>query len=77
LLYAFASAPGGLLSRDMITRTLWDSDYAPDRHDNSLKTNIRRLRTLIAGTGAAIRIECAGYRLVLPRHSVFVAPCAS
>jgi hypothetical protein len=74
LLYVFASTPGHRLTREIIARTLWAVDYDPRRHESSLKSNIRRLRHLLAGTNAVIETAENGYRLRLPSGAVFVPP---
>jgi len=74
LLCAFVAADGHYLDRDAIARALWGCDYAPDRHASSIKSNIRRLRDLLAGTRAVIQTEHDGYRLTLPPGSVVVPP---
>jgi DNA-binding response OmpR family regulator len=74
LLHAFVAADGHHLDRDAIARALWHCDYAPERHASSIKSNIRRLRDLLAGTRAVIQTEQDGYRLSLPPGSVIVPP---
>jgi hypothetical protein len=74
LLYVFASTPGHRLTRETIARALWEVDYDPRRHESSLKSNIRRLRHLLAGTNAVIETTENGYRLRLPSDAVFVPP---
>lgn len=66
LLYAFAQAPGQTLSYDEIAAALWQSTYSPDRHQSTIKSNIRRLRTLIGAVGLEIVAEPSGYRLTAP-----------
>jgi len=74
LLYALAGAPRHHLTRDMIARALWNTDYNPLRHESTLKSNIRRLRSLLAGTHAEVQSDENGYRLLLPRGAVFLPP---
>jgi tetratricopeptide (TPR) repeat protein len=74
LLYAFAGAPKHHLTRDMIARALWDADYDPLRHESTLKSSIRRLRSLLAGTDAEVISDHNGYRLMLPPGAVFIPP---
>jgi DNA-binding response OmpR family regulator len=74
LLYAFAVAPGYHLDRSAIARSLWSADYDPLRHESSLKSNIRRLRDLLEGTGMTIETEAEGYRLLLPPSTLVVTP---
>jgi hypothetical protein len=74
LLYTFAAAPKRHLTRDMIARALWGTDYDPLRHESTLKSNIRRLRSLLAGTNAEIINDSKGYRLLLPPGAVFIPP---
>ncbi len=58
----------------MIARALWDTDYDPLRHESTLKSNIRRLRSLLAGTNAEVQNDSRGYRLLLPPGAVFIPP---
>ena len=76
LIYAFACAPGRHLTRDVIARVLWDTSYDPLRHESSLRSSIRRLRSLLADTGAVLHSEPSGYRLVLPRTAIVIPPLA-
>jgi DNA-binding response OmpR family regulator len=73
LLYAFAAAPSQYLSRNAIARVLWGIDYDPLRHECTLKSNIRRLRLLLAGF-AELSSEIGGYRIVLPDGVELIAP---
>lgn len=73
LLYAFAGAPAHHLTCGLIAHVLWNADYDPLRHENTLKSNIRRLRALLAGI-AEIQSEHAGYHLVLPDDVLFIPP---
>jgi DNA-binding response OmpR family regulator len=73
LLYAFAAAPSQYLARDTIARVLWGIDYDPLRHESTLKSNIRRLRMLLAGF-AELPSETGGYRIVLPDGVEFIPP---
>lgn len=66
LLYAFAQAASQTLSYDEIAAALWQSTYSPDRHQSTIKSNIRRLRTLIGVAGLEIVAEPSGYRLTAP-----------
>jgi predicted NAD-dependent protein-ADP-ribosyltransferase YbiA (DUF1768 family) len=72
LLYAFLASPDRYLSRDAIAQCLWGVGYDPQRNDNSLKSNILRLRAQLAGTGLAIRSATEGYVLVLPPSAELV-----
>jgi DNA-binding response OmpR family regulator len=74
LIYAFACAPDHHLTRDVIARALWGTAYDPLRHESSLKSNIRRLRSLLIGTGAVLQSDGDGYRLHLPRGAVVIPP---
>jgi DNA-binding winged helix-turn-helix (wHTH) protein/tetratricopeptide (TPR) repeat protein len=74
LLYAFAAADHYHLDRNMIARALWASDYAPLRHESSVKSNIRRLRDLLGRTRLVIQTERDGYRLRVPSGTVVVPP---
>ena len=65
LLYAFVDRHDRHLTRDAITETLWSASYHPLRHDSSIKSNIRRLRILLADAGAAIECTPEGYQLVV------------
>jgi hypothetical protein len=73
LLYAFAAAPSQYLARNAIARVLWGTDYDPLRHECTLKSNIRRLRMLLAGF-AELLSETGGYRIVLPDGVEFLPP---
>ena len=74
LIYAFACATGRHLTRDVIARVLWDTDYDPVRHESSLRSSIRRLRSVLADSGAVVQSEQSGYRLVLPGSAVVIPP---
>ena len=74
LLYAFVAADGHYLDRNAIARALWATDYAPLRHDSSLRSNIRRLRDLLEDTRVVIQTEPDGYRLFLPPDTTIVPP---
>lgn len=74
LLYRFAISPGHRLTREQITRTLWSIEYDPSRHESSLKSNVHRLRKLLAATDATIETIEDGYRLRLPPGVLFVPP---
>jgi DNA-binding winged helix-turn-helix (wHTH) protein len=74
LLYAFAAANGHHLDRNAICHALWDCNYAPLRHESSVKSNIRRLRELLAGTRVVIQTDRDGYRLSVPPDTVVVHP---
>ena len=74
LLYAFAAAPRHHLTREMIARALWNTEYDPVRHESTLKSNIRRLRSLLAGTNVEVQNDSKGYRLLLPPGAVFIPP---
>jgi hypothetical protein len=74
LLYAFVISEGYFLDHVAICRALWRCDYAPLRHNSSLKSNIRRLRELLKGTRAVIQTEHHGYRLSVPPDSVLLPP---
>jgi DNA-binding response OmpR family regulator len=74
LLYAFAGTPARRLTRSMIARVLWAVDYDPLRHDSTVKSNIRRLRTLLAGLAEVHTEADGGYHLLLPDSAVFIPP---
>jgi hypothetical protein len=73
LLYAFAAAPSQYLARNTIALVLWGIDYDPLRHESTLKSNIRRLRMLLAGF-AELPSETGGYSIVLPDRVEFIPP---
>jgi DNA-binding response OmpR family regulator len=73
LLYAFAGAASNHLTRTMIARALWDTDYDPLRHDSTIKSSIRRLRVMLAGI-AEVHVGHDGYHLVLPPDATFIPP---
>jgi DNA-binding response OmpR family regulator len=73
LLYAFVAAPSQYLARNAIARILWGIDYDPLRHESTLKSNIRRLRLLLAGF-AELSTEPGGYRIVLPDRLAHIPP---
>jgi hypothetical protein len=76
LLYAFAAAPSHYLARNTIAHVLWGIDYDPLRHECTLKSNIRRLRMLLAGF-AELLSETGGYRIVLPDGVEFIPPAVT
>ena len=47
---------------------------AGDRHNSSIKSNIRRLRDLLEGTRVVIETDQDSYRLAVPPGSVLVPP---
>lgn len=73
LLYTFIASPDRYLSREAIAQCLWGVPYDPQRNDNSLKSNILRLRAQLAGTGLAIRSATEGYVLVVPAQTELVS----
>jgi tetratricopeptide (TPR) repeat protein len=74
LLYEFVAADHYHLDRNTIAHALWASDYAPLRHESSVKSNIRRLRDLLGQTRLVIQTERDGYRLRVPPGTVVVPP---
>jgi hypothetical protein len=58
----FLAAPDRYLTRDAIAQAMWNTTYDPLRHENTLRSSIRRLRSVLRGA-AEIRCECDGYRL--------------
>lgn len=64
LLYAFLASATRSLTRDEIAGALWSISYEPLRHENTLRSSVRRLRRLLRGI-AEIRCESGDYRLQL------------
>jgi DNA-binding response OmpR family regulator len=58
----FLAAPDRHLTRDAIAHAMWNTAYDPLRHDNTLRSSIRRLRAVLRGR-AEIRCERGGYQL--------------
>jgi len=72
LLYALARQPGRTLSKEACVRAMWETDYDPRLHDNSLRVHVRHLRELLEGTGARLVFEDPGYRLEVAEGFAFV-----
>ena len=66
LLYALASRPNVVVSKDDLVQKMWSVAYDPLRHDTPLWQNIRRLRQLVATVGLAVEVDESGYRLLVP-----------
>ncbi|MCP3104683.1 winged helix-turn-helix domain-containing protein [Myxococcus sp. K15C18031901] len=72
LLYALARQPGKTLSKEACVRAMWEADYDPRLHDNSLRVHVRHLRELLEGSGARLVFEDPGYRLEVAEGFAFV-----
>lgn len=72
LLYALAGQPGRTLSKEAIVRAMWDADYDPRLHDNSLRVHVSFVRELLEGTGARVVFEDPGYRLEVSDGFAFI-----
>ncbi|HEU4410080.1 MAG TPA: AAA family ATPase [Polyangiaceae bacterium] len=74
LLYALASSPNAVVSKEALVGAVWSVRYHPLRHDNALFVNIRRLREALSGTGLAVHNRDGGYALSVPARFVHLAP---
>jgi hypothetical protein len=74
LLYALASRPNEVFSKETLAGHLWSSRYNPLTHDNALWVSLRRLRVLLKNTGLTIELEEDGYRLIVPEGFIYVDP---
>jgi hypothetical protein len=74
LLYAMASRPNQVLTKEALAARIWPSRYSPSRHDNALWVNVRRLRVLLEPSGLRIELTEDGYRLITPEGFVYVDP---
>jgi tetratricopeptide (TPR) repeat protein len=72
VLYGLAEQVGRPVSRDRLAELLWNAPYHPGAHDNALKVNLTRLRTLLRKTPLGLELLDPGYRLVAPDDFVFV-----
>ncbi|HEX3761203.1 MAG TPA: winged helix-turn-helix domain-containing protein [Kofleriaceae bacterium] len=63
LLYTLARHPGRELGKDALVEAVWGHSYDPLRHDDTLKSNVLRLRRVLADSGIAITCCDPGYRL--------------
>jgi hypothetical protein len=63
LLYALARHPGRVLGKDALVEAVWGCPYDPQRHDDTIKSNVLHLRRVLAGSGVAITCRDPGYRL--------------
>lgn len=72
LLYALASRPGTVLTKEQLAVAVWSTDYDPLRHDNSLRVNVRYLRELLAGTPLSVEFDDTGYRLLVPEGFAYI-----
>ena len=66
LLDALARKYDQVVSVDELVMQVWEVEYHPLRHDNTLRVNVRRLRNLLAHTGLSIEKVSGGYRLLSP-----------
>ena len=74
LLYAMASRPNHVLTKEALAAHIWPSRYDPRRHDNALWVNVRRLRVLLQSSGLKVELTDDGYRLTTPEGFVYVDP---
>lgn len=72
LLYALARQPGRTLPKEACVRAMWDADYDPRLHDNSLRVHVSFVRELLEGTGARVVFEDPGYRLEVSEGFAFI-----
>ncbi len=75
LLYALASRPNVVVSKEALVNEVWSVRYHPHRHDNALFVNIRRLRAALEGTGLAVHNRDGGYALSAPAGFVPIGAC--
>ncbi|CAM3821891.1 hypothetical protein G4177_26605 [Corallococcus sp. ZKHCc1 1396] len=73
LLYALARQPGRTLSKEDCVRAMWNADYDPRLHDNSLRVHVSHVREMLEGTGTRVVFEDPGYRLEVAGGFTFVA----
>jgi tetratricopeptide (TPR) repeat protein len=73
LLYALAALPSRALSKEDLSELVWESAYNPLVHDNSLFVSVKRLRTLLAGSGVDIESVEQGYLLRVPERFAYVS----
>jgi hypothetical protein len=73
LLYALARQPGRTLPKEACVRAMWDADYDPRLHDNSLRVHVSYVRELLEGTGARVVFEDPGYRLDASEGFAFIS----
>jgi len=74
ILYALAQRPGKPLALEDLAHAAWGVPYHPLQHDNGLRVNLRRLRSLLAETSLQVETVEQGYRLLAPRGLVFIPP---
>ncbi|MCY1044662.1 winged helix-turn-helix domain-containing protein [Corallococcus sp. bb12-1] len=73
LLYALARQPGRTLSKEGCVRAMWNADYDPRLHDNSLRVHVSHVREMLEGTGTRVLFEDPGYRLEVAGGFTFIA----
>ncbi|RKG92512.1 hypothetical protein D7V88_05955 [Corallococcus terminator] len=73
LLYALARQPGRTLSKEDCVRAMWNADYDPRLHDNSLRVHVSHVREMLEGTGTRVVFEDPGYRLDVAGGFTFIA----
>jgi hypothetical protein len=74
LLYALARHPGRVLGKDALVEAVWGCPYDPQRHDDTIKSNVLHLRRVLANSGVAITCRDPGYRLDAADQLVGVFP---
>ena len=72
LLYALARQPGRTLSKEDCVRAMWNADYDPRLHDNSLRVHVSYVREMLEGTGFRVVFEDPGYRLEVAGGFTFI-----
>ncbi|RKH38433.1 winged helix-turn-helix domain-containing protein [Corallococcus sicarius] len=72
LLYALARQPGRTLSKEDCVRAMWNADYDPRLHDNSLRVHVSHVREMLEGTGCRVVFEDPGYRLEVAGGFTFI-----
>ncbi|QSQ23369.1 winged helix-turn-helix domain-containing protein [Pyxidicoccus parkwayensis] len=72
LLYALARQPGRTLPKEACVRAMWDAEYDPRLHDNSLRVHVSFVRELLEGTSARVVFEDPGYRLDASEGFAFI-----
>ncbi|HEY4177195.1 MAG TPA: winged helix-turn-helix domain-containing protein [Kofleriaceae bacterium] len=65
LLFALASRPNRVMSKDELVDAVWGGAFDPLVHDNTLKVSVTRLRSLL-GSDLALEFDSTGYRLSVP-----------
>jgi tetratricopeptide (TPR) repeat protein len=72
LLYALAAIPSRAMSKEELAQQIWEVRYNPLVHDNSLFVSVKRLRTLLEGSGVDVELVEQGYRLRVPERFLYI-----